>query len=507
MPLQFVCPFCNTNQMAPDQAAGQKVSCAKCGKAVKIAASQPPLARPVPLAAPVAGRPVTRRRKSNRAIYVVAGVVALTIITGISLAIFYWPGREPAPQPRPQAKAAKPKTDTESKKATPAKQIEPPPEPDPEPDADPPPPILERTLGEWYLDGAEPKVRIDFKSIDPDETVKDLKVIVWTGDMAAPKAASWRSPQVRSGDSPRQEAPVAYKNGRGTVEVPLPPLPKDKVYWLQPTLVDGDGKRQWLAVEPWEPAAPPLERRPALLQHKIEPGRRSAQLNSQATVTVRDGTDTPFVFNIGVRADLTERVKAAGDAASLSVEHARVQFEFAQDGLPALVERVLGTALEAASKVKSSWRLDSAGTVSKRTVNLDDIAADVRKDVIIFDERLAHAFELANLHLPNREVKALESWTHKRTVGKSTLELTAVYEGRRKHQHREEAYLSLRGTIKGGGKQKEGKVEGAALVDLVGGLVMKAELKLEAEIVVPYLGIEIRGPGVLEVRLTRQSMR
>src|SRR5262245_39729604 len=87
MPLQFVCPFCNTSQMAPDQAGGQKVSCSQCGKAVKIAASQPPLARPVPLAAPVAGRPVTRRPKSNRAKYVVAGAVALYIITCVSVAV------------------------------------------------------------------------------------------------------------------------------------------------------------------------------------------------------------------------------------------------------------------------------------------------------------------------------------------------------------------------------------------------------------------------------------
>src|SRR5262249_11856909 len=100
------------------------------------------------------------------------------------------------------------------------------------------------------------------------------------------------------------------------------------------------------------------------------------------------------------------------DAMSPSVSYARVQFEFAQDGVPAIVEKVLGAAQQAASKVNSHWRLDAAGTLSKRTVQLDNVPAGVRKDVMIFDERLAQALDLASLHLPNREIKALESWTH-----------------------------------------------------------------------------------------------
>ncbi|GEM_PF-7091408 len=522
MPLQFICPFCQASQLVLDQAQGQSFACAKCRRVVKIAAppaggkqaapAAVPLARPVSPAATLAwaGRAGRCRSGSNIAIYVVAGVVALTMLTGVALAIFFWPGREQTrPQSKAPAQADKAQSEKEVSKPAPAKKVEPPPpEPEPDLDVEPPPPLLARTMSEWYVDGAGSKVRLDFIGLDPAAPVKELKVVVWTGEVGAPKPASWRSPRVRPGDDVRQEVAVPYQEGRGTVEVPLPPLPKDKVYWLQPMLVDAAGKQQWLAVEPWEPAAPPLERRPALLAHKIEASQRKIHLNTQATVTVRDVTGKPYVFNIGVRADADEQLKADADAASLQVRWVRVQFDFAQDGIPALVEKVLGAALDAAPKIKSTWRLDPAGTVSKRTVSLDDVPAAVRKEVAEFDERLAQALDLLSLHLPNRELKALESWSHQRLWNKTTLDLTATYEGRRSHQMRDEAYLSVRGTCKGAGNSKDGKVEGTALVDLRTGFVMKAELKVETEIVVPFISREeVRGPGVLEVKLTRELMK
>src|SRR5262249_60099509 len=131
------------------------------------------------------------------------------MVRGVWLAIFFWRGGERAPpQPRAQAKTNKQKTEPEPNKATPSKKVEPAPEPEPEPDVEPPPSLLARTMSEWYLDGTEPKVRIDFKGLDPDESVKELKVIVWTGDVAAPKAASWRAPRVRPGPPGRQEGAV-----------------------------------------------------------------------------------------------------------------------------------------------------------------------------------------------------------------------------------------------------------------------------------------------------------
>ena len=507
MPLQFTCPYCQTSQMIPDQAPGQTFACAHCRKVVKVALASPALA--VPVATPVAAPVPVRHRKSSAGLYVVAGVCVATMVTGISLAIFYRPGRQATPPANAQANADKLTSEKETVNAASPKKIdEPPLEPEPEPDVEPPAPLLARRMSEWYVDGDAKKVRLDFNSLDPAATIKELKVIVWTGEVAAPKPASWRSPRVRRGDDPRQEVAVPFKDGRGSVEVTLPPLPKDKMYWLQPTLVDGAGKQQWLAVEPWEPSAPPLERRPALLVHKIEAGERKTQLSSQASVTVRDRTGQPIVLQIGVHADVVETIKPDAVAGLLQVKNARVRFDFTQDDVPVFVEKLLGPALAAAPKINSTWRLDPAGTVSKRVVNLDDVPAGVRKEVSEFDERLAQAFDLLSLHFPNRELQALESWTHQRPWHKSTLELTATYEGRRDHQGRDEAYLSLRGKVAGAGKHKDGKVEGMALVDLKNGLVMKAELKVETEIVVPFSSREeVRGPGLLEVRLEREPAK
>src|SRR5262249_21323977 len=112
--------------------------------------------------------------------------------------------------------------------------------------------VVTRAMGEPYRDGQQTKVRLDFTCVDPQKLIKEIKVVVWTGDIGAPKAASSRAPRVRAGDTPREETAVPLKQNRGAVDVPLPTLPKDKMYWLQPVLVHASGKMQWLAVEPWE---------------------------------------------------------------------------------------------------------------------------------------------------------------------------------------------------------------------------------------------------------------
>ena len=72
------------------------------------------------------------------------------------------------------------------------------------------------------------------------------------------------------------------------------------------------------------------------------------------------------------------------------------------------------------------------------------------------------------------------------------------------NQERDEAYVTLHGTLTGG-KDKSGKVEGMALIDLRNGFVMTAELKVETEIVVPFVGAGVQGMGVLEVKLGREA--
>ncbi|MCI0681676.1 MAG: hypothetical protein L0Y71_06205 [Gemmataceae bacterium] len=480
-------------------------------KPVSKPVPKPVVAKPVasipqdpPAPAPMA-RPTPPKLGSHPAIYIVGGLTALTMAIGVSLAVFYGPWRaQPAPEPQPPDKNTLAKA---GDKSGPGKQqpIDEPEEPEP---GDEVKELFEdcvvtRTVGEPYLEGEQVRVRMDFECVDPRGSIKELKVVVWTGDVAAPKPVSWRKPARRRGDGPRTDVPVTYKDGRGSVEVPLPPLPKDHMYWLQPVLVNAPGKAQWLEVAPWEPLAPPLERRPALLAHRLDGPMRKAQLSSQASVTVSDDT-----YDFGLHADLEETVKPDGNGAALHVRWTRVRFEFATNGIPAIVEKVLGEALDATAKTPSTWRLDPAGTVGKHTVDLGDLEPTVRKDAAELLGRLADGFDLASLQLPNRELQPLESWTQQRTWNKATLDLTAVYEGRRFHEKREEAHLKLHGTLQGADKDNVGTVEGTALVDLKNGFVMKAELKIETNLIVPFVAPGgLPGQGVLEVRLTRDPAK
>jgi hypothetical protein len=66
----------------------------------------------------------------------------------------------------------------------------------------------------------------------------------------------------------------------------------------------------------------------------------------------------------------------------------------------------------------------------------------------------------------------------------------------------------LRGTIKGAGKDKDGKVEGTALVDLKNGFVMKVELKMQTNVLVPFISTgNVQGRGSMEIRLSRDPAK
>jgi hypothetical protein len=532
MPLQITCPYCQTKQLVPDDIGGHGVVCAACQKILKIAAPAAPVAKLVAAVAPVAplARPVAaatiapavhagpRKPKTPWALYIVSAAVISTMAVGISLAVYFFrPGREPSPSPH--AKGDPPKAKKDGDKSTAAKK----------PSVDPPEPdlmddgaddlfedcVVTRAMGEPYRDGQQTKVRLEFTCVDPQKLIKEIKVVVWTGDIGAPKAASSRPPRVRAGDSPREEIAVPLKQNRGAVDVLLPTLPKDKMYWLQPVLVHASGKMQWLAVEPWEPIAPPLERQSATLKHQFAAAERKVQLSSLATVPLAEEGSKPYKFKVDLTADLDETFSsppleggARGGDAVLRVKYRRIQFEFARNGIPFLITERCDPALTAMSKLAASWRVDSTGTLSKPTVKLDSLDEDLRDDITEFHNRLALAMELANLEFPNRELSPLASWTFKRLWNKATVDVTATYEGRRINQNRDEAFVTIRGTIKSPGAGKTGQLEGTASIDLKNGFVMRADLKAETALTVPFIGADnLSAMGVLEVRMTREAAK
>lgn len=520
MPLQITCPYCQTKQLVPDDIGSHGVVCAACQKILKIAAPAAPVANPVAAAAPVApiARPVPaatiapavrsgpRKPKTPWTLYIVSAAVIATMAIGVSLAVYFF---RPEREPSPQAKGDPPKAKKDADKPSSVKK----------PNVDPPEPepmdeagddlfedcVVTRAMGEPYRDGEQTKVRLDFTCVDPQKLIKEMKVVVWTGEIGAPKAASSRPPRARAGDSPRQEIGVPLKQNRGAVDVALPALPKDKMYWVQPVLVHASGKMQWLAVEPWEPVAPPLERRSATLKPQFSAAERKVQLSSLAAVALAEQGSRPYKFKVDLVADLDESVSPGNDAV-LRVKYRRVQFEFARNGIPFLITERFDPALTAMSRLAASWRVDSTGTLSKPTVKLDGLDEDVRDDITEFHNRLALAMELANLEFPNRELSPLETWNFKRSWNKATVDATATYEGRRINQNRDEAFVTIRGTIKSPGAGKTGKLEGTASIDLKNGFVMRADLRAETVLTVPFVGADnLSAPGVLEVKLTRDA--
>ena len=81
------------------------------------------------------------------------------------------------------------------------------------------------------------------KSFGRLEVLKDVSLEVWTGDAnQTNRPPTDKPPTALSGDSTRQRTAMTYAAGRGRADVLLPALPNGKVYWVQPTWVNGNGE-------------------------------------------------------------------------------------------------------------------------------------------------------------------------------------------------------------------------------------------------------------------------
>src|SRR5262249_57853693 len=122
---------------------------------------------------------------------------------------------------------------------------------------------------------------------DPRGRLKQGGVEVWRGDAGEPREPSSKTPPALPGDSRHERVALTEKEGEASGELTLPPLPSGKVYWVQPTWVNGNGETHWASATVHTPE-PAVERRPATLVLHHEQANRPLQLSSKSTFKARD---------------------------------------------------------------------------------------------------------------------------------------------------------------------------------------------------------------------------
>jgi hypothetical protein len=296
------------------------------------------------------------------------------------------------------------------------------------------------------------------------------------------------------------------------------------VGWLQPVLVTADGKTQWGPSLATPATLLPVERKPAkLVANFTEVPERTVRLKSVSSMTFSRGKLSEVDAD-KIDVDLLEVVEVGPEHVYQKIGYGpttRIVSEV--DGRPVKMHPETHKMLRALPP--NFIILPASGGLKSRVsrnVNPKLLIA-LRKDFLECFTQVCSSLEAVMLPIPNRTLEPQGKFatnialllggpdiSGQQKSGLVTaktidLQLTCTYEGTRTRNEREEAVVTVAGRVKGRSKGTEGAkgdVVGKFSIDLAGGFVSLAQLKITTEIEAP--GGEFRLTYALDVDLERQ---
>jgi S1-C subfamily serine protease len=362
--------------------------------------------------------------------------------------------------------------------------------------------LAESQQGEVYQQGALAKLPVKLSCIDPLNRIHELKVEVWSGVPGPPRPHGFQQPAPQAGDGPRNVFTVAYRNGVGTVDVPLPRVGPGQVCWVQPVLRTATGTH-------WAPASAtpmdlePVQRRPANLMVSLTAQKeRTVKMSSNFTITRQFGKKQ-FVDSETARAELLEvilpAVKDGQNMARIRTAYADLDIAMQSDGKPLIIpdhQRGLGVVR---TMPPVFWVDHTNTTTGYVGVSLNE-GNPLRELVDEFNGMMHNPFEATTFRMPNRVVQPMENFPSKSSMMMRSggvkkpgdkrqativdLMFNCTFEGVRVKGGREEAVITVVGNMQGR-LQMAGKVQGQITgkigFDIAGGFVSFAKLKIIAD--------------------------
>jgi len=373
--------------------------------------------------------------------------------------------------------------------------------------------VTEVQFGEPYLDNAQVKLPVMIDCLDALHRIRELRAEVWTGKPGAGRPVSVKPPESAPGDGARRLAPLRYADGKAQGEIVLPTIGGGQVLWVQPALTDGGGVTYWASATPFTPSEyPPLERTPVVLQQRYDTqGERTVKINYSLQMKI-DAGGGQLTAHEDLKMEGLESMQADArggqgrlTAGSCTLTHLAGDRTIpvnpqAQALLPNHAFTVTTDPLGALIQGKHP-RLEMFYPAGFRH-GFDDLAG-----------KLAHAYEMTCVSVPNRLVQPRETWPAPMRVplfifgdGKQEvveLVATCTFEGTRMVQGEKQALFTVTGTLpppQAGKKSVGGKVAGKVHFGVEKGFLTRADLKLESD-ATNQLPITQK----LEMKLTRMA--
>jgi S1-C subfamily serine protease len=368
------------------------------------------------------------------------------------------------------------------------------------------------SLGQSYLDSGRMLVPVTVHKIDPLGRMKQFGLEVWTGERGQSRPACTAQPPAQPGDTSHQRQMLDNRPQQAAGNVPLPPLPAGKVYWIQPVWSNANNQTLWDAAAVHE-VAPPIERRPANLLAKHTGGDRPLQLNSRWTWKLAGGDDDDRSFVISTEARMKETVRGSDTSgtASVRLDYTGFERQVMLDNEPATPDARAQRLVSDILNLGANMTVDRQGLAVRTEIDISRVPALSRKDLIDMHERVHQALEVVTIPWPNREIQPQTSWKMIRSLPidrpgrheNGSLDMTYTYQGSRVRDGRAEAVVGISGHVRGRAGREvtvAGRAEGTAVFDLVAGTVSQ----VDAKVFIDTNGDSgMKANGVLEVKLLR----
>jgi S1-C subfamily serine protease len=359
-------------------------------------------------------------------------------------------------------------------------------------------------------------VPVAMHTIDPLSRIRSAGLEVWSGDAGANRPPATRQPEARPGDSSHRRVALNYARGEARGEVPLPPLPAGKVYWVQPTWVNGRGETYWAGANVEPLPSPPVRRQAANLTLRHEQGNRPLQLSTKNTLNLRDHEGQEHALLLSMTAQMQENVSnVQPDGADVQFQYGQFNVGLSLDGEPAQPSPRLQRVVRDIGGLAVLLHLDGQGNlVGAPQLDFGQVPPASHKELEEMSAQIQHGLDLLAVPLPNRQVSPGEAWKAWRVLPidtpgsfeKGGVLMTYTYLGSRMRDGRDEAVVQLTGAVRpreGQQVQVGGRARGAAVIDLAAGRVREASVSVLVDLDTQMDDRPVQASGTLDVSVQR----
>ena len=369
-----------------------------------------------------------------------------------------------------------------------------------------------------FKDGDKEMMEITFELIDPLGRLKNIEFQLWAGNPGAPRPSSAKEPASAAGDSEKNRYKMPYeKKSTVALEVPLPKLGDQQVFWMQPIITNGTGETLWAAATTI-PMKPPLERRAVTLKYKPPVNaKQTGEIVSNGEFRIRDGDGVQHSVGINLVSAFTETFgeeDTKGFPARLTYD--RFGFTLNVDNKPIEKDaemRKMGTDIRFAA---ADVDMDKDGSMANSKADLKRVPKTSQDMISDMSDQILQSIEVLSIPLPTKKTEVLDTWKAQRTflIGSAILsvpvqaDVTYKYVGVQVRDGKEGALIRIEGRVKGrkgAGLDVGGSLNGAAFVSLETGQVISADTTVKADMDLTFRRQQTKAIAMLAVSMKRPA--